>query len=701
MTTAIERPSTARRAVAPGARIPVPGSRNTAIDAARFVSRLARTPRRRTMREFAEQEFVLPSGPYEGQRFRCDRQPFTAAWFHAIDYADMYGFNRFAATGPTQASKTTIAFHIPVLYHLFEIGERVIIGLPDEDMASDKWFMDLRPVIERTKYRDMLPTVGGGSRGGKVHLIQFKNGGALKFMTAGGGDKSRAHYTARVVVITEADGMDTATSGSREADPVSQIEARTSAYKEMKRIYLECTTSIEQGRIWQERLAGTCSGLALPCPHCKGWCVPKGDESERKLLIGWEGADNELDARERARFACSVCGEAWSEDQRREANRRFVLVHKGQAVENGEDGQPRVVGDAPRTMTFALRWSAINNFFKAAADVGQAEWKARREVNEENALKKLLQFEYALPHKPDATDLTPLDEQAICKRTLNIPKGVVPKWAHWVIETIDLGKYVGWRMVKAWHADGRSHVVDYGPFDIHTRIFGEERATEHALAEIKAEADKGWKIEGQEDGGEMHRADVVWIDSNYEKTQEMVYALCRTDPRRIFSTLGRGSSQYNGTNYVRPTDVSKSVVAIGEQFHFVSDAAIGLIRVLIDADYWKQFARERLSVPVDGTAPTTLYEVGSWHQHMLLARHLTAEKPVEEFKAGVGGGTRIRWDKVRSQNHLLDCDYINCAAASWCGMRVVKAETPKRQNAETREGMKMPDGRPYLITERE
>lgn len=674
---------------------------NPALEAARFVSRLAQVPRRRTMRQFAEQEFILPSGPYEGQRFRCERQPFTAAWFDAIDQADRHGWNRFAATGPTQASKTTIAFHIPVLYHLFEIRERVIIGLPDEDMAADKWFMDLRPVIERTRYRDLLPTVGGGSRGGKVHLIQFGNGAALKFMTGGGGDKSRAHFTSRVAVITEADGMDTASGGSREADPISQIEARTSAYKDMKRIYLECTTSIELGRIWQERQAGTGSGLALPCPHCGKFCIPKGDESERKLLIGWDAADNEVDARHSARFACSVCGVGWDEHQRREANRRFVLVHRGQTVENGEDGAPKVVGEAPKTKTFTLRWSAINNFFKTAADVGQAEWRARREVNEENALKKLLQFEYALPHKPDATDLTPLDEQAICKRMLKIKRGVVPAWAHWVIVTIDLGKHVGWKLVKAWDAGGRGHVIDYGPFDIHSRMFGEERATEHALAEIKAEADAGWKIEGTE---ELHKADCLWIDSNYEKTQAVVFALCRADRRRCFATIGRGSSQYDGTNYDRPKDVTKTIVDIGDQFHFVNDPAIGLYRVIIDADYWKQFARERLSVPLEnGTAPTTLYEVGSWHQHMTLARHLTAEKPVEEFKAGVGGGTRIRWDKVRQQNHLLDCDYISGAAASWCGARVIRnVETPKRPNAETQvETMRMPDGRAYLITERE
>lgn len=41
------------------------------------------------------------------------------------------------------------------------------------DMASDKWREDLLPVIERSKYRDLMPTKGGGSRGGMTEAIHF------------------------------------------------------------------------------------------------------------------------------------------------------------------------------------------------------------------------------------------------------------------------------------------------------------------------------------------------------------------------------------------------------------------------------------------------------------------------------------------------------------------------------------------------
>src|SRR5690349_20861733 len=110
-------------------------------------------PRRlRPMRAFAEQEIVIPTGPFEGRRFRCARQPYTGLWFDAVDSGR---WSRCVATGPTQSGKTLSCFVIPLMYHRFEIGETVICGLPDMDMAADKWREDILPVIEASKYREL------------------------------------------------------------------------------------------------------------------------------------------------------------------------------------------------------------------------------------------------------------------------------------------------------------------------------------------------------------------------------------------------------------------------------------------------------------------------------------------------------------------------------------------------------------------
>lgn len=125
----------------------------------RWCVQQSRAPRLRTMRQFAEQEIVTPDGPFEGRRFRCDRQPYTGLWLDAVDSGR---WNRIVSTGPTQSGKTLCCFILPLLYHLFEIGETVICGLPDMDMAGDKWREDILPVIEQSRYRELLPRQGTG-----------------------------------------------------------------------------------------------------------------------------------------------------------------------------------------------------------------------------------------------------------------------------------------------------------------------------------------------------------------------------------------------------------------------------------------------------------------------------------------------------------------------------------------------------------
>lgn len=295
----------------------------------------SRPPRLRTMREFAEQEIVIPDGPFQGRRFRCHRQPYTGLWFDAVDSGR---WNRYVATGPTQSGKSLACFVIPILYHLFEIGETVICGLPDMDMAADKWREAILPAIEQSRFRELLPRSGGGSRGGRVETLKMRNGATLKFMSGGGSDKSRAGFTSRVVVITETDGMDQPGMTSREADKITQLEARTRAYGSRSRVYMECTVSTEQGRTWQEYTQGTQSRILLPCPHCSVWVSP-----EREHLTGWQGAESQASARQTGAFSCPSCGAIWSSDERTAANQQGKLLHHGQTVdEQGSvQGEPR------------------------------------------------------------------------------------------------------------------------------------------------------------------------------------------------------------------------------------------------------------------------------------------------------------------------------------------------------------------------
>jgi len=617
----------------------------------------ARAPRLRSMREFAESEIVIPDGPYAGRRFRCSRQPYTGLWFDAVDSGR---WSRHVATGPTQSGKTLCSFVIPLLYHLFEVGETVICGLPDMDMAADKWREDILPVIEQSRYRHLLPRAGGGSRGGRVESIQFTNGATLKFMSGGGSDKSRAGFTSRVVVVTETDGMDQASSRSRESDKITQLEARTRAYGSRKRVYLECTVSTEEGRTWQEYQKGTASRIVLRCPHCEGWVSP-----EREHLVGWREANSQAEARRRGAFSCPACQQPWSNDDRIKANVDARLVHAGQTIV--EDGS--ILGDPPETDTLAFRWSAVHNLFLSAGEVAADEWRASRSSEEENAEREMRQFVWCLPAVPLKVASTALAVTELAARGVGLARGIVPADAQYVTAGVDIGKYLVHWMVVAWSTDASAQVVDYGRLEVASTDLGLEKAVMLALREYCDLALAGWPREASD---ERVVPQQTWVDAGY--VTESVYAFCRESGQKFRPAVGRGVAQQRRQWYNRPTSTGSVVKHIGQGFHLNLLKAERVLLVDVDADHWKTWVHERLNTPI-GTAGTMTFFRAPAEEHLGLAKHLTAETKTEEFIAGRGLVTR--WERLRRQNHWFDCLYLAAAAASLAGVRLVDEVRPQ------------------------
>lgn len=550
------------------------------------------------------------------------------------------------------------------MWHLFEIGETVIVGLPDADMAADKWREDLRPAIERSRYRDLLPTKGGGSRDGDSLAIRFRHGRTLRFMTGGGGDKSRSAFTARVLVVTEADGLDEAGGGSREADKLSQLEARTRAYGDRRVIYQECTVSVDVGATWRGYTRGSASRIATPCPHCGSFVT-----LEREHFVGWQDAEDEFAAAEAGRFACYECGVVWSDEDRRAANVGSVLVHKGQSI--GEDGS--VVGEAPRTRTLGFRWSAVNNLFAASSAIASDEWRAAKADDEDNAEKMMRQFVWALPHVPDRADVAPLEVRDICRRSSGLARGVVPEWAAFLTVGLDLGKWLCHWSAIAWSSDGRGAVIDYGRAEVASEELGAERGVLVCLRELRDTFLAGWS----DAAGKAWKPHQVWVDAGY--LTDVVYAFAResVEPAgvRFRPAVGRGHSQVRAQSYRRPKTTGSIVRHIGEDYHIsrVKDARVDLVEV--NADAWKSWLHERLSTPPTEPGALTLFD-SEWNDHLSWAKHVTAEKRVEEFVAGKGFATR--WIRERKNNHWFDATYNAAAAAHFCGVRLVEEDaTPK------------------------
>ena len=654
----------------------------------RWLCQRARPPRLRTMREFAEEEVIIPDGPFEGQKFKCDYQPYSRLWFDALDSGL---WSRFVATGPTQTGKTLSCFVIVTAFHLFEVGETVICGLPDMDMASDKWSLDILPVVERSRYRDLLPRAGAGSRGGKFDSLRFRNGSVLKFMSGGGGDKSRAAFTSRVLVVTETDGMDLSAETSREADKITQLEARTRAFGDRKRIYMECTVTTKEGRTWREYESGTQSRIMIPCSHCHRFVNP-----EREHLVGWQQAETGVNARRESAFHCPACGESWTEEDRREANLGGKLVHRGQEI----DDLGVIHGSPPESDTLGFRWSAANNLFLTAGDIGSDEWRSSNSDDSDNAERELCQFVWAVPHVPDIVDSMPLTVRGILERISSLKHGVVPDGTEYLTAGIDLGKWLCHWVVVAWRPGAEGHIVDYGRVEAASSQFGVEKGILLALREFRDIVLSGWPEEGKE-GSRV--PDQVWVDCGY--MTDTVYAFSRESVVdrvvRFRPCKGLGESQDKPQKYNRPKTTGVVVKFVGEGYHLSFLKKEGLNLVEVNADHWKTWIHQRLSVPLEAEGALTLYQANQ-NDHLSFAKHLTAEKQVEEFIAGKG--TVIKWERIHKNNHWLDALYNAAAAGHFCGVRLLQPKKPlmrkKRRQSMSISGSSQFGDRPFVISQR-
>ena len=655
------------------------------LDTANWCLDLSVAPKIRSMADWAEACIVLPNGPAANEPYRHYRHPVSRVFFNEIDSGR---WSRVAATGPTQNGKTLMCYVIPVLYHLFEIGETVIVGLPSMDMANDKWTEDFLPVIEASEYRDLLPTSGEGSRGGQVKRgIRFRNGSTMRFMTAGGNDKKRAAYTSRVVAITEVDGMDESSETSREADKIEQIESRTRAFgRRGKRIYLECTTSIERGRIWQELKKGTDSRILRPCPKCGEYVAP-----EREHLVGWEDAESEEAAALNARFSCPSCAELWNDEDRTEAAKKAVLVHAGQEVTK----EGVIVGPIPQTQTLGFRWSAVDNPFVTAGDLGAEEWLAAKSRDRENAEKKMRQFVWTMPYDPPEIELTPLDPQEIEQRVSGLKKGIAPNDTTAITIGVDTGKRaLHWTAIAT--SELGSRIIEYGKQPVDSDNLGVRKGLIAALNNLSGYFSQGWKLEN----GKTVQPSQVWIDSGWHEHTDGVYEFCqiinhelsRSPGAEIYRpTKGYGEGQKRTTRYVSPDNKRAGILYLGTEFHIArvkrnGRAVPGVMLVHMNSDHWKSVLHQRLMMPADEVLAVTLYEAASFSEHSEFCKHLTAEKQVEKFVAG--RGEAIVWERVDRNNHWLDSTYSAVCAGEAVMVRrkIESARKPTRTLAEMAAG---------------
>jgi phage terminase large subunit GpA-like protein len=625
--------------------------RRTAAGLAAGICRDIRPRRFRTMRQWAEQEFVIPEGDYQGTRFRADVQPAHAVW---LDEIDSGRWNEHFLIAGAQGGKSVAGFLIPLMYHLFERTQTVICGVPLLDLVSDKWLMEIFPAIEASRYRDLLPHSGAGSKGGVGNLLKFQNGAALRFMTGGGSDKTRSSFTAPVLVTTETEGFaDVSASSTEKVTPLDQLKSRTSFYGSRARIYHECTLTTELGIMWTGHTNGSGGQLVFECHGCGNWIHP-----EKADLVGWQDAPNELRAKADARWSCPHCGILIEEPQRKAALKRARIIHRGESID--ADGQ--VIGNRTETEVLSFRFGASGNAFKEPGVIGVELWRAKYQLNSEASevkLRALDQWTFATPVKPEAVIVDPLDIQRLLVRQSDTPRGFCPEDTFQLTAGCDIRKTQLHWFVIAWSASG-PRVVDFGIERVPSGDMPVSDAIQSAGETVQELFQGGFRVHNSET---MLHVTLTLADAGWET--DAVELLCAKDPT-FMPSMGFGAGLLRDRKYVKPKN-ERTARIIGQGFHVAE--VRGRLLVELDANKQKSLLHKSLSVE-DLQSPHALLLPKALPQDLReMVYELTSEVQQDRFKPGIGVVTE--WKPVRRRNHFLDAAYQAFAA------RVVHDELQK------------------------
>lgn len=339
---------------------------------------------------------------------------------------------------------------------------------------------------------------------------------------------------------------------------------------------------------------------------------------------------------------------------------------------------------------------------RAAMDAGAAAaWPARYNADElsaiQHAMNLKIQDEAAFwseyqnqPLRDEIQGRPALQAEAIAARCNHVPRGTLPIAAERVTAFIDVQLEMLFWVVCAWRQDFTGYVVDYGAFPEQGDTYFTVRDPHRRLADVVATTSDEGRIRAGLDaltaqllGREWLREDRTplkvercLIDASYQT--DTVYEACRRSlyAAQVMPSHGRAPRPGDsGVAERKPRPGER----VGQHWRITTgDGKRALRHILFDANQWKSFVEQRLSVPKEDSGALTLYgETPS--RHRMFADHCTAEycDLVESKRAG-----RIvpQWSLHPGRdNHWWD-GLIGCAVgASVLGVALPEIGDGKKQ----------------------
>ena len=390
----------------------------------------------------------LPDGPMAGSLYDPRSHPAQYEFLKAYESGN---FQNFCVVGPTQDGKSWCVIIIPLCWELFELEYPVVIGLPDENLASATWAGKIRPAIRKAGLGHLLPTEGLGSKGGsRVTMMVMANGVPMIFI--GGGGKSESPQAGRTAPVTKVDEVD---SFRDRPHLLPLIDRRADAYQQRARRTRTTTIKSDRHSLILKQLADSTDSRTFVYHGCDHWfhmtheTLHYDPESDRT-------------ARQSAVLACPRCGQIFADEERLKMLRDYRLVHRGQSV----NAHGEVIGEEPDSETFGLLWNAFDSPLRSLGELAvlhRRAAKVRDETGWHHDMRQVYRDQFVVPYldAEDSLDLSE-DRMRVKADTSQYRRGSVPGWCKIITLTVDVQLRRHYWLICGHDDRGRTAIIDWG-----------------------------------------------------------------------------------------------------------------------------------------------------------------------------------------------------------------------------------------------
>jgi len=573
-----------------------------------------RRPERIRTYDWMQAKMRVAAGPFRGQLWRPEHTPYAEG---IMDAWDDPAVRKIFLLAVPQTGKTTIAYGC-LLASQDQDPQPCGVGMPDEKTLRRVLDEKLAPMVRAVaSLRGRLD----GRHATEGTDINFRGGNTIYGMWSGSEASQSATSMARVVIDEEdaytdrhAVGSQETRVGAYEALGLSKI-LRCSQPRGMKgesSIWQAAQTEAQVWRRWQSR-----------CPACGEYQLL---DDKSLVVLPYEDGSVETDpkvvlAKRLARYKCCGCGYLWSDEARRLAI-RAGRWHADRQME----GELSIV---------AYHLTALDSPLKSQQQVlyrwltsKDDPYRRRRYDNDIRGVPS----EVVVSEVSEDRVLA-LRDQAVAPRTVPGGEG---REDIFLTCGIDMQRRSFWFAARCWTMGLESWLVDYGELG----TWGDVGALVHDTAFpvlVGGDVQSWVRIvrAGLDTGGT--RED----DAEVSRTEE-AYEWLRWQGRGVVWAC-------KGASRVMDVFVRRSVID-----KLPSGKAIpgGLQLMIINADRAKEAIHYRMSA--ESTQPWRLHrETGEDYAAQLLAERKTWDNRKRRY---VWKGSR--------NNHLLDCEAINCACVA-------------------------------------